>query len=364
MPKSLQETLKQLQILLGQPHKKIARVLKHYTSFLSLKENGENSADSSQKTENIQTLRYGKITWVDVKNPTRREISQLAQEYPFHPLHLEDCVSKGQIQKIEQNEEDKYLFLLLRFPHYNTQDKNININQICFFLGQNYLVSIHEAPIETISDIFTECKENIEQRKAYIGNSSAHLLYILISRLVSDMSNLLHMILTEVDETEDIVFDDKVSGVYKIGQLRRKILNARRVIGPMRTLVKEITSIINKFTSSNISVYFDDISNQVAKAWETLELARETVDIYKDADFTISAEKTNRILSVLTIIFTFSIPATVVGTFYGMNITLPGGIEAGSWTFLGDYSTFVVMFLSATIPAVFMYLYFRKRGWF
>lgn len=364
MSKTLRETLKEIQILLGRPQKKIAGALRSYLSFLGVKENGEKGITAPSKLEKIQTIKHGKVTWVDVRNPTRKEISALAQQYPFHPLHLEDCVSKGQFPKIEQNDEDKYLFLLLRFPTLTTKEGNIIINQICFFLGQNYLVTVHENLSSTIANIFTECKESPEQRKVYIGNFSARLLYTIINHLSDDLSPILQAILKEVDETEDVVFDDKVSGIYKIGQLRRKILNTRRVIGPLRILLNEMTASINRFSKANLSVYFDNIADQIDKAWETLEEARETVDIYKDADFTISTEKTNRILAVLTIIFTLSIPATLIGTFYGMNILLPGGLEAGSWTFLGTYTTFIIIVIAATIPALFMLIYLRKRGWF
>ena len=44
----------------------------------------------------------------------------------------------------------------------------------------------------------------------------------------------------------------------------------------------------------------------------------------------LSAEKTNKILAILTILFTFSIPAIVIGTFYEMNINMPGSIVVGS----------------------------------
>lgn len=364
MAQTVKGTLREIQILLGNPHKKIAGALKYYLGFLDVKENGEKEAGPAQKTEKIQTIHHGKITWVDARNPSRKEISELAQKYPFHPLHLEDCVSKGQFPKIEQNDEDKYLFLLTRFPHYKSYEENITINQICFFLGKNYLVTVHENASDTISRIFAECEEHAEQRKAYIDNSSAHLLYTIINRLTDDLPNLLQAILREVDETEDIVFDDKVSGAYNIGQLRRKILSSRRVIGPLRILLEEMTTRINKFSRINLSVYFEDISDQINKTWDTLEEAKETVDIYKDADFIISSEKTNRILSVLTILFTFTIPATVIGTLYGMNILLPGGIEAGSWAFLGDYTAFIVILVAAAIPALLMHLYFRSRGWF
>ena len=43
----------------------------------------------------------------------------------------------------------------------------------------------------------------------------------------------------------------------------------------------------------------------------------------------LSAERTNRILAILTIWFILFIPPMVMATFYGMNIHLLGGIVAG-----------------------------------
>lgn len=361
---SLKDTLRQIQILLGTPHQKIAGKLKGYLSFLNAPENGNSPPESGKSTEKMQAVRHGKITWVDVKDPGRREISQLARQFPFHPLHLEDCVSKGQYPKIEQSEEDNYLFLLLRLPRLHLREGSITISQICFFLGKDYLVTIHENTGDTISGIFTDCKENTAQRRAYIAGSSARLLYAIIEKLTDDLSPILQSILKEVDEAEDIVFDDKVSGVFQVGQLRRKIISLRRVIGPLRLLLADMAGRVNKFTRSNLSVYFDDITHRVDKAWETLEEARETVDIYKDADFIISTEKTNRILAILTLIFTLSIPATVIGSFYGMNILLPGGLDSGPWAFWGKYTTFILVLITAVIPALLMFWYFRKKGWF
>ena len=363
MTRTLKDTLKEIQILLGKPQKKIAGTLKYYLDFLNI-ETPESETKARSKRENIQTIHHKKIAWTDIINPSRRVIGQLAQEYPFHPLHLEDCISKGQFPKIEESVEDQYLFLLLRFPHYQVLDGKIIISQICFFLGKNYLVTIHEESDDAISKIFSDCQENAQEKEAYIDNSSAHLIYTIIDQLSKELALPLQAILREVDETEDIVFDDKVSGVYKIGQIRQKIITLRRVINPLRALISDMVNRINKFSRLNLSVYFDNITHRLDKAWETLEEARETVEIYKDSDFTYSTEKTNKILAVLTIIFTISIPATVIGTFYGMNILLPGGIEHGAWTFWGNYTTLIIVVLSAVIPALLMHLYFRKRGWY
>ena len=86
------------------------------------------------------------------------------------------------------------------------------------------------------------------------------------------------------------------------------------------------------------------------------------MEIYKDTDFVLSTEKTNKVLAVLTIIFTLAIPATVIGTFYGMNIDLPGGSQT-DWMVLGPYTSFIFIILASAIPVVAMFAYFRNLGW-
>jgi magnesium transporter len=65
-------------------------------------------------------------------------------------------------------------------------------------------------------------------------------------------------------------------------------------------------------------------------------------------------------LAILTIFFTLSIPATLFSTYYGMNVYLPGGIESGAATFLGEYTTFIVTILLSIVPAVIMLYWFKK----
>ncbi|MDO7727396.1 MAG: CorA family divalent cation transporter, partial [Nitrosopumilus sp.] len=56
------------------------------------------------------------------------------------------------------------------------------------------------------------------------------------------------------------------------------------------------------------------------------------------------------------------IPSTVIGTFYGMNVNLPGGI-GDNLMILGPFTTFVVIILASAIPAIVMFMYFKKLGW-
>jgi magnesium transporter len=88
-----------------------------------------------------------------------------------------------------------------------------------------------------------------------------------------------------------------------------------------------------------LDLHYEDLHDRVSKVWDTLGSAQERVDIFNDTDFVLSTERTNKILAMLTIMFTLAIPATLIGTFMGMNVNLPGGVETGPWLFLGKYTT-------------------------
>ena len=132
---------------------------------------------------------------------------------------------------------------------------------------------------------------------------------------------------------------------------------------PLRRTVIDLSKDVQRFSKEDMSLYFKDVLDHIEKVYEALEEAKETVEIYKDTDFMLSNEKTNKILAVLTILFTLSIPVTVIATFYGMNVNLPGGIETGSWTQLGPYTTMIFVIVLSSGSALLMVFYFRRLGW-
>lgn len=45
------------------------------------------------------------VTWVNVEAPTKEEIELVGQRFHLSQLELEDCLSKRQLQKIEQHKD-------------------------------------------------------------------------------------------------------------------------------------------------------------------------------------------------------------------------------------------------------------------
>ncbi|MBI2034883.1 MAG: magnesium transporter CorA family protein [Candidatus Levybacteria bacterium] len=361
---TLEKTLRDLQILLGKPQKELAGKLGSYISFFTHLGRPLQDQKGQNVPRELEAIKNNGVTWIDIINPTRHEISLLAQSYPLHPLHLEDVLSRFQPVKIE--DEKEYLFLLFRLPslHAKDEEKKTITDQISIFVGKEFVVTMHSDATDSISEIFTACKTNPKKREEFMRTSTIYLFYRLLDVLSDNLAPLRNHIAHELEEVEDIVFNDKVSAVQITGKLRREITRTRRDINALRKIIAELPAHISRFTSEDLNVYFDNITDRVNKTWDALEEAKEIVEIYKDADYIFSTEKTNRILTVLTVIFTFSIPATVIGAFYGMNIRLPGGIEAGNWTFLGPYTTFIMILLISITIILLMALYFRRRNWF
>jgi len=309
----------------------------------------------------LKSIKGKNFVWVNVDNPTPSILNSLLEMYPFHHLDVEDCISKIQLSKIDEYRD--YLFIILHFPRY-LEEKRFSIpSQIGIFLGRDFLVTVHSGELKPINSIFQKCREDEEASEKYMAGSSPFLLYEIVHALIKNIMLMLRKVIAEIEDVEDKVFDEKVGAVREVTELRHNIANIRRVISRMRVVVHDLEKKIQRFSSDDMGVYFSDISDYIDKAWAILDECKETIEIYKDTDFIISADRTNKILSILTILFTFSIPATVIGTFYGMNIPIPGGIEVGPWTFLGAYTTFIIIIIAATIPAVLMYIVFKRANW-
>src|SRR5919199_2000333 len=314
---------------------------------------------SEAKTQ-FDTISSNGVIWINIQKPTFADMNALGHTYPFHRLNLEDCLSKIQIPKIDRYEN--HIFAILHFPTPD-KEKGFLFSQLAIFMGSDYLVTIHQGDLKPLEELFNMCKNDEKQQQATIGKSSGYLLHKVIDTLVDDLLHILMKVVWNIDDIEDSVFDERISIPRQISLLRREITTLRRVVFPLRRTVLDLTKDAQRFSREDLTPYFRDVQDYIEKVYETLEEAKETIEIYKDTDFMLSTEKTNKILAVLTIIFTLSIPATVFGTFYGMNINIPGGILTGPWEQLGRYTTLIFVLILSSSSALLMVFYFRKLGW-
>jgi len=310
----------------------------------------------------LESITNKSLTWVDIQKPTREKMSILEQLYPFHELNIEDCLSKIQIPKVDRYED--HIFVILHFPTIDKEKSIPRTTQLAIFAGFDYLVTVQQGELKPLTEMFQICKVNEKQRDSFMGTSSGYLLHSIIDLLVDDLLHILMKLEGNLDDIEDVVFDEKVAVAKEISLLRREITTLRRVVIPLKRIILDLSKDIQKFSEEDLTLYFDDVKDHIDKVIEVLEESKETIEIFKDTDFMLSTEKSNKILAVLTILFTLSIPVTVVAAIYGMNVNLPGGIETGPATFFGPFTSFLLLVTAAILPSVIMLWYFKRQRWF
>jgi magnesium transporter len=305
-------------------------------------------------------IRNNGFTWIDIVKPNRDEMRKLSERFPFHELNLEDCLSKIQIPKIDRYED--HAFVILNFPTLE-KERIPRSRQLAAFIGSGYLVTVHEGELRPISEIFQQCLKSENAKQELMGRSAGYLFHSIIDVLTDDLLNLARKIVGNIEDIEDVVFDEQAKAAGEISYIRRQITVLRRIAIPLRRTVNEIaTKDIRRFSEEDLTPYFDDVNDHIDKVIDTLEESKETIEIYKDTDYLHGTDRSNKILAILTIIFTLSMPVTIMSSLYGMNVDIPTAEEA-SLPFLGRYTTFILIVVGSSAIAVAMALYFHRIKW-
>lgn len=312
-------------------------------------------SQDNKESLNLESVTWDNLTWLNIERPTKREMEYLAQNYPFHPLDLDDCLSRIQRPKIDEYEE--YLFAIF---HYSRWDKKARISiheQVAVFIGAQYLITIHNGRLKPMVSFFRACQSEEKVRQENFQYGSGYLLYQILDKTVDAYFPILDAILNWVDDVEDVVFDENVEAAQEIASLRRDITTQRRILLPWRSVVAELDIKLKRFTTRDMSVYFGDLLDHLHKICDSLDEAREIVEIYKDSDYTLSADRLNRVSRVLTVMSSIILPFLVVSSIYGMNIALPGGLEKGS------FQSFLILIAAMLLISTGLLFFFRRRRW-
>ncbi|MDI1494755.1 MAG: Mg2 and Co2 transporter [Cenarchaeum symbiont of Oopsacas minuta] len=304
-------------------------------------------------SEKIRIMQGNGFVWKDLQNPDRSQLENLQKEHNLNALNIEDCLTKFELPKLDGYLD--HIFFILHFPPLGS--KEIKHSQLSIFAGKGYLITVHQGDLDPLTTLVNDCEQCNSRGTTLLKKSLSTVLHEIIDLLVDDLLHMMRRIISNLDEIEDAVFDDKKSIARRISILRREIVKVRRTVGPLKRIVSEASSHIEKIDpSGDLQYHFDDVTDHIDKIVDMLEEARETMEIYKDTDFMLSTEKTNKVLTVLTMIFTLTMPTTLTGTLYGMNVVLPGadlGIEVFGALLAGSF-----------ILTGIMFVYFKKMGWF
>jgi magnesium transporter len=303
----------------------------------------------------IEKVTWGDLTWVNVTSPTERETEWLAKTYQFHQLTLDDCLSRIQISKIDVY--PGYLFFIFHYPLYDKATRIASKRQWSAFIAENLLVTVHAEEMKTTMALFRDCQANEDTRKDYFEGGSGFLLYRLLDRAVDSIFPVMDKILSLIEDVEDAVFDEEVETAREISILRRDIITQRAVFFPTRTIFVEMENKLKRFSKTDVTAYYNDLMDHINRICDTLDEAKEIIEVFSDTDYTLATHRINRVARILNILAAITLPFLAVSGIYGMNVVLPGGLEGGS------LKTFIILIGIMLLSAGGMLYIFHRRRW-
>jgi magnesium transporter len=289
------------------------------------------------------------LTWVHLDAPTLEEASQLAERFGWHPLDLEDVLSRRQRPKVDEYPD--YLFGVLHFPVYDKAIQRLNAAELDVFVGNGWLVTLPNVELLPVTRLFRRSEEDEELREQLFSKGSGYLLYHILDDLFDYCFPILDKIGHKLDSVEDDLFEKRAEEVVRdLSNVKQEIISYRKIIKPERSTLRLLERQIERFLPEDLELYFDDIVDASERIWDLLDNYKEVVEALEDTNESVISHRQNDVLRVLTIL----LPLTLITGIFGMNVRFPGFEGAtGFWT--------VVAFMVGL--ALGLTAFFRYKRW-
>lgn len=286
------------------------------------------------------------FTWIDITSPTLEDLSKVSEQYALNHHNLQDCLEPDHLPKFEEG--DPFNFIILRKVLEET-DKGTSIHalttKIAIFFDNDTIVTIHRVPHP---DLFPACEQLIQSGK--IASIGSFLLKI-IAKVQHSYSRFATALNLQIDETETRLFIKKqaTESIESLFLLKRRASLCKKLL----LLTGEVVSAVQHRQKKSSEV--QDIRDSQIKLQlfydQLTEDALNLVSMY----MSISANKTNDVMKVLTLFSAYFLPLTFIVGVYGMNFEFMPELE---WT----YGYPLVLGLMVVV-FLLIYFWFRRKKW-
>jgi magnesium transporter len=293
----------------------------------------------------------GVAVWVDLSQPTPEESRILTDVFHFHQLAVEDALSELHHPKVESYGD--YLYLILHGIDFSASEHCFRTQDIDFFLGAQYLVTVHPGVSRSIGKVGGACSRD----GRVLGEGPGMLLYRIIDTMVDNYRPEVDELSARLDELEDEVFEKPNPQLARaILNFKKDISSLRQVVMPQRDAVGRLARREFPLISEQLAYGFRDVHDHLVRLSDEAMFFQDRITSILDAHLSAVSNQLNQVMKVLTIIATLFMPLTVFTGMYGMNVTLPhlpGGPDVQFWWILG-----IMMLMSGG-----MLVFFRRKRW-
>jgi magnesium transporter len=292
-----------------------------------------------------------RMLWVDLAEPSEAEGRVLIDVFHFHDLTVEAALQREMHPKIESFGD--YLYLVLHGINFHGDQHAFDTHETDFFLGPNYLVTVHDGKRRSIAHVTELC-----QRTSHIlSEGPVSLLHRIVDTMVDHYRPEADEIEDRLDEIEKAVIEaDHERLMADILAAKRDITTLRRIVVPQRDAVGRLARREFGVINEEMAYRFRDVYDQFARIAEDAIVFQDRVTGILDAHLASVSNRLADVSRLLAIIATLFGPLTVITGLFGMNVPLPSLGLPGTGPF---WEVVGLMVISCGL----MYWFFRKSGW-
>jgi magnesium transporter len=322
--------------------------------------NGATSAAPPQQPErtepDVQRLEAYGLQWLNIESPTELETAWLAEHFEFHPLDLEDVLSRRR-QRAKIDAYDDYLFIVLHFPRFDKRTGRLQATELNVFVAEDLIITLPNEPLKPISGLWARCEIREEDRAQYMSKGSGYLLYEIVDTMFDYCFPILDKVGFKLDSIEDAIFEGRSDEVVRdISNVKQEIINYRKIIKPQRPTLRLLERHTQRYAPSDLEIYFDDIVDKNERIWDSLENYKEVAEALEATNESVITHRLNDLIKVLTILSAVILPLTLVTGFYGQNVDGLPLAHHGAWSVL--FTIGVMLALAGGLL-----WWFRRKKW-
>jgi magnesium transporter len=288
---------------------------------------------------------------VDLAAPSIPEQLLLSDTFNFHPLSVEDARADLHYPKIEAY--DGYLYAILHGIDLKDGRTGFATHDVDFFIGPNYLVTVHDGHSRSIADL----REHVSRNASIMSEGPVALFHRAVDAMIDHYRPEMEKLEDRIDRLEKAVFERPTRALIRhILDGKREVSGLKRILTPQRDVIGRLARRDFVDISTDLSFRFRDVYDHIVRLADDATIFQDRITGILEAHLTNVSNRLNEVMKVLTVVSTIFMPLTLLTGLWGMNVALPhlpGGDGAQFWWL------FAIM---VAIVAVMLGI-FRRNRW-
>ena len=289
------------------------------------------------------------FVWLGVAAPSPEEFDEVAREFGFHELAVEDAVKAHQRPKVERFGDT--LLVVVKTAHYVDKQEVIDVGELLLFVHPRFVVTVRHG-----QGSLHEVRERAEMRPDLLREGPGAVLYSILDHVVDGYEEAAEGFEEDVQEVEREVFSaERTNPAERIYKLEREVLDFHSAVIPLEAVVDEFVRRRFDVVTDELVNYFRDVQDHLRRAAGRIEGFRDLLNSALQANLTqVSVRQNEDMRKISAWVAILAIPTMVAGI-YGMNFEEMPELR---WRF--GYPAVLVFVL---IVCLILYRRFRRAGW-